>query len=285
MKPDSHSNSAESSDPLTEALLSEHARLGTANDEGLLATVRARTIEVPGPMEPVSVTKAHFGWADWAKVAAMVTIALGGLWLVLQMGTDKPVVSGERPEHTLRLVVIPQAKPGVPSVAREDRGQVKVPDSRGAEQEAGMSFENFELADLSLSTELLSEFSVSAKKISETRDEKFLVYEGDVLLKHPDFTLKADRLELAADLRDGERLVGGFVASGDEIEIDRYSAAGGMEVATAREVTYSPEGGALILRGGASLSSGNSFVRPENPEGAIVLLQDGYQVIEAALQR
>jgi len=280
MKP----NSLESSDPLTEALLSEHARLGTASDEGLLATVRARTIEVPGPMESVTVARAHFGWADWSKVAAMVTIALGALWLVLQMGADKPVSNGERSEHTLRLVVIPQTAPGIPSVTGENRGEVKVPKS-AEPQDAGMSFENFNLADLSLSTELLSEFSVSAEKISEAQDDRLLVYEGDVLLKHPDFTLKADRLELAADVRDGERLVGGFVASGDEIEIDRFSAAGGMEVAKAREVTYSPEGGALILRGGASLSSGANSVRPRSEAGAIVLFQDGYQVIEAAFDR
>ena len=124
---------------------------------------------------------------------------------------------------------------------------------------------------------------MSAEKMFRGENDQRLVYEGDVVVKHPDFTLKADRLELAsASVRGKERLVGGFVASGDEIEIDRYSIAGALEYAKAQQVTYTPRGGALILEGTPSLSSGSSFVVPENVDGVIVLRQDGFQVIEPA---
>ena len=50
MNSDSNQDSSDPRDTLVDALLDEHARLGTANDEGLVATIRARTTEKPASL-------------------------------------------------------------------------------------------------------------------------------------------------------------------------------------------------------------------------------------------
>ena len=50
MNSDSNLKPSDPRDVLVDALLNEHSRLGTASDEGLIATIRARTTEKPAAM-------------------------------------------------------------------------------------------------------------------------------------------------------------------------------------------------------------------------------------------
>ncbi len=59
-------------DRFVDALLDEHARLGSGDDKALLALIRARTVEHPGTDHVVSELK--FGILQWAQVAAVVLL-------------------------------------------------------------------------------------------------------------------------------------------------------------------------------------------------------------------
>jgi len=59
-------------DRFVDALLEEHARLGSGDDKALLALIRARTVEHPGNDHVASELK--FGILQWAQVAAVVLL-------------------------------------------------------------------------------------------------------------------------------------------------------------------------------------------------------------------
>lgn len=63
---------AEADERFMEALLDEHARLGSGDDKALLALVRARTEEQPGNDHVVSARS--FGVFQWSQVAAAVVL-------------------------------------------------------------------------------------------------------------------------------------------------------------------------------------------------------------------
>lgn len=284
---------------LTDALLREHARLGTADDESLLAAVRARTVERPAATRivdlPVSRHEAHRRTSarEWMQMAAAVTIAFALVGLFL---SRQSVNHSGRSEQTFQLISQQETLPRLTAVAvasdsAASPGREPVP----AEPElGGFTFPNLvgvdsvdsetifapsESADPA-SQELLAEFSVSAERILQVSPDR-LVYEGGVILRHPDFTLEADRLELSRlDDESGSR-IDAFVAEGAAVTVEKKSADGVTEVARASTATWDARRGGLVLAGGPpTLNAGASFVRPVTSAGVIVLHPDGYQVIE-----
>ena len=289
---------------LTDALLREHARLGTADDESLLAAVRSRTVERPAatrivdlPVMPVARHEAHRRTSarEWMQMAAAVTIAFALVGLFL---SRQSVNHTGRSEQTFQLISQQESLPRLTAVAIASAsdsatgpGREPVP----AEPElGGFTFPNLvgvdsidsetifapsESADPA-SEELLAEFSVSAERILQVSPDR-LVYEGGVILRHPDFTLEADRLELSRlDDEIGSR-IDAFVAEGAAVTVEKKSADGVTEVARASTATWDARRGGLVLAGGPpTLNAGASFVRPATSAGVIVLHPDGYQVIE-----
>ena len=285
---------------LIDSLLREHARLGRADDVGLLATIRARTTEKPSTTGGFDRSRRHVGAAEWLKVAAVVMVALGLLWLVLPKG---PIFERQRPEHSFTLLVTPVAEPVYDESPVRESPDFPRPGREAPLDRPGVGSGHFELVDLDLdrfglessenqysgytddfeinvlSAALLSEFSISAEKIMKGAGADRVVYEGNVILKHPDFELRADRIELAA--ASVKKAVGAFVATGDQIEVSRRASSGAMQSARAQQVTYDARGGSLILEGGPpTLSAGASYVVPQSVSGMIVLRPDGFQVIE-----
>jgi hypothetical protein len=255
-------------DRLTDALLREHARLGSLDDEGLLATIRARTVARPSSVTdfPAPSQRPRTTTREWMQIAAIVALSLTVLGLFLSQrrvaqetraGKMHQLVSHPKADVTATVRVEPDTADS-PSLAKTHPGVVSPPDVRAL---------------------TLAEFSVSAESTFQLAPGR-LIYEGDVVLHHPDFTLKADRLELTSTDGADNAPVETFVARGEGIEIEKRSANGSIEIARASQATYDSDGGRLILAGGATLSAGNSFVQPLTTAGVIILRADGYEVIE-----
>jgi hypothetical protein len=89
MKPQSPATNVfpEPEDRLVDAMIREHARIGTAADEFLLARIDRAT----GPAAP-SISRPVF---RIAAVAAAVALALGVLWNIRHAANDAPVAASE----------------------------------------------------------------------------------------------------------------------------------------------------------------------------------------------
>ncbi|MCP5541632.1 MAG: hypothetical protein H7A53_00075 [Akkermansiaceae bacterium] len=278
---------------LLDALLREHARLGSCDDEGLIASVRALTVDKPEPLRRPLPAKARFGAADWMKAAAAVMISLGLLWLVLAKGPALHREDGAaaRVETVFQLRVLPAdtEDPGLSPSHRSSAKRSAVAGAIAQGPEApvitGVAPGAPDAAFVngnpdSVTGELLAEFSVTADSIFRSPENDRLVYEGGVIVKHPDFVLKADRIEFEAGTVGDDR-IDTFVARGRAIEVNRHAAGGALEIASARVVTYRAEGGLLTLSGGPpSLKIGPNLITPLTAEGEIVLRNDGFQVID-----
>ena len=111
---------SEADDRFVEALLEEHARLGSGDDLALLALIRARTEEQPETGRRTSSN--HFGVRQWLQVAAVVTLIGVVLTIAFRhlapgnssQQTGKGIVSAptasstdkatpEPPEYTIRI--------------------------------------------------------------------------------------------------------------------------------------------------------------------------------------
>ena len=106
----SESNSKDlnsSSDQLTDALLAEHARLGTGSDADLVKEILLKTIDAPIDISQYTPAESKsFGLAEWAKVAAAVVAILGlGALALNQMSTGPEIADrDQRTEETNQVV-------------------------------------------------------------------------------------------------------------------------------------------------------------------------------------
>jgi hypothetical protein len=270
MKPSAPEYSKDCQEALMDALLTEHARLGSRDDESLLAAIQARTtgraviaVDFAAPRRQ-QLPRPRTSMREWLQIAAIVVLSLSvlGLFLTLrqverQSGNTHQLISVAPGQEERSLRVIIQDEPD--TVARPDTNVVTAEEIRRA---------------------VLAEFSVEAEHQSQLAPG-LLVYEGGVVLRHPDFVLRADRLELSSSGAQADAPFGAFVASGKSLEIEKRNASSGsLDVARAERATYEAKGGRLILSGGATLSAGKSFVQPYSPAGEIVLRPNGYEVIE-----
>ncbi len=282
---------------LTDALLREHARLGSADDESLLAAVRARTVDRPVatrvvdlPASTLPRSRRRTSAREWMQLAAAVILAFGLVGLFLSRHS---VNRETRSEQTFQLVSRPLTAIAVPSdstgpnsrkpePAAADLGaSITLPDLAGSLPGSGdLVFGSNQTTTDPASEDLLARFSVSAEKILQVSPDR-LVYEGGVILRHPEFTLRADRLELSRLGAEEESRVEAFVAEGSDLKVEKRASDGGVEIARATSATWDASQGGLVLAGGPpTLSAGASFVRPASTDGVIVLRTDGYQVIE-----
>lgn len=248
-------------DALTDALLREHVRLGNLDDEGLLAAVRARTVarplvlaEVPSFRPASQRPKRRATLREWVQVAAIVALSLTVLGLFLSQQKVKRVTGKT---HQLMVVSVPD-KPSLRVVIQDQNAEPEPP-------KAGL------ITAADIRAAVLAEFSVSAESESEIAPG-LVVYEGGVVLRHSDFVLKADRLELNAAGAESDSPVRSFTASGGDVSIEKRTTDGVVEVARADRATYEARGGRLVLTGGASLStSQHRSLQPYTVGGEIEL--------------
>ncbi len=214
-------------DRLADALLAEHARLGRGDDEQLISAILAQTVQAPAtgsaspsddvvlPMQPLP--QPAMRWTDFAKMAAVVAVCVGACVLGLQrFQTAQPtMVQEQRQEHVFQLVVADgDAQPAAPRIERK----VLIVADRDAEAagtdihaEAGgaaisqlaiaehgdldMPIAQFErsLESLPAVADRETTFMLASDDTVETTDDK-LIYSGNVVLTHAQFTLTADSL-------------------------------------------------------------------------------------------
>ena len=205
---------------LADSLLSEHARLGSGNDDDLIANIFARTISNPTvtPAPPV------FGMRNWllmgTSVAALVTLLL----LVL---SNMQLKDNARSSDTFQFVVkmtgplptvntasdTPTHKEGAPPVFAEPKayqGQLNpVSEKPSIVSSVKIKDRNFQLVpqfDPSLNE--LPKHRTVVQSITISADESVhkgteMRYSGKVVVTHKQFTLTADSLEVQLDRETG----------------------------------------------------------------------------------
>ena len=132
-----HSNRhlAEADDRFVEALLEEHARLGSGDDIALLALIRARTEEQPESSRGASTQR--FGMRQWLQLAAAVTIiglvltvafrhfapgsssGKAGNRIVASPADSSTEGAAQEPEYTIRIkngTAAPHSDPQLPAI-------------------------------------------------------------------------------------------------------------------------------------------------------------------------
>lgn len=254
---------------LADALLREHSRLGSLDDEVLLANIRLRTVAKPvaaGEPRASSRVRSRTSAREWVQIAAIVALSLTVLGLFFSQRRIEKAWRTEQAQHSM-APVDPEITATVQSDVRSKSGPTLAQSHPGV------------VSKPDIRTLTLADLSVEAQSISHLAPG-LLVYEGDVVFRHPDFVIKADRIDLTSSGPNRDDPVKSFVARGEGVEIEKRSANGAVEIARAAEATYDADAGRLILAGGPTLSAGNSFVQPITSDGVIVLRPDGYEVIE-----
>lgn len=210
---------------IVDSLLRDHARLGTGDDEELVQSILAATVELPRP-HAVSTTRfsspeqgPSFG-KSWLRIAAMVAVTLTALVVIISLKPEKRAQaqsSSEGRDEVVFQVVVESNERRPAQSGRIDRkilissrypsntrpaisspslsGRVPVvelssvelisPDSVDFER----SIENFPER-----SRIESTFLVAANET--TRDGRKVIYSGNVVLRDEHFTLNADSLVL-----------------------------------------------------------------------------------------
>lgn len=265
----SKSNSTESfdaespADNLAEALIREHARLGSRDDEELISRILVRTFgkSATAPVNPSNVQKMTT--REWVQMGTAVAAVIAVLLLALSMLQFRngrtsdtfhmTVEFVEEPSDEVELTTVTNVSPARKS-ARPFRNdyypRIEIGDA--------VSSVTIEDQDFNLVTHF--ERSFKSLPVKATRNESFtitsdksthlgneILYEGEVIMKHRDFVLTAAILRLVASETDSSQTPA-FVAEIAEI---RHRAS--SSVATAALVVFDTASGSLIASGVTNL--------------------------------
>lgn len=288
-----------------DALLSEHARLGSGEDTALVEAILLRTVNQPLEL-PQPIAKASFGWQDWAKMAAAVTLFFGLTALVLHQ-----IKGGERAETTFQLTVtyatvdnqmaepdtMPEENPAPSNRIGIVRDVTRVVAATDLKPIAPiMQVAEFTLVETTSPAELngtftpsidvfeaatagrVESFAVSANHSKRT--DSALEYDGKVEVNHPEFHIQADRLVVQASSSSTESYAstGAFQAFGAIIE--RTLENGQVETAKADELVYKPNDQSLELTGAKmELTAGSKTLHFDNENEKLILRPNGFQVV------
>ena len=282
-------------DQVTEALLEEHARLGTGRDEELVAAVLSETIEAsrkvvpfaPQPKPPASSV------GDWIKVAAIVVAFVGSAVFLLSRSPRETANSGaERTQETFHFVikVVDPTKSGSETAPKKKlRSGVAGPSRESlpvAIGHTGPGVDGLELAEADLSppgqqfgqsiedlpaiASMRASFMVASNETAKVNDR--VTYSGDVVLNHEEFTLQADSLVME---KEDEK---------DEIPVlsaknARLIHREGVYETTARSIFFDPETGELVASGVSQLLRHGSEQPVEDTSARVYFGSHDYAVV------
>lgn len=126
---------------------------------------------------------------------------------------------------------------------------------------------------------------IRAKESEMDNNRGVITFFGNVLVDHPDFDIKCDKLEifLSDGATSGESSGGSFkrvIASGGMVEIRRVSPEGELQVALARRADYNGISKDIVLSGGPpSIQAGEKLVDTNSPDAQIIMRGNGkYEV-------
>ena len=207
-----------SQDRLTDALLTEHARLGKEPDKELVTNILLNTVNAPVEFSQYQRTaRASLTRGEWTKVAAIVIgiVSIGAIALNYGPG-PKVAKETHRQEETFHLVVKyvesdrekVGSRPVVQKVLLSEPGTAR--DLPVAVETFGGGINSIEIAETDLSapshefghsldqlptvSSVRSTFTLAANVTTPASRSNSVIYSGNVILSHRDFILKADSL-------------------------------------------------------------------------------------------
>lgn len=264
MNPDKITNNS-ADDILTDALLSEHARLGgEGSDEALVNEILLNTVRAPIEVDFATVKNPprpshRMNFADWAKVAAIVlVIGFLGVLLLNQFNTDgsnlTSVEDDARTEDVFHVVIKSAPKADTVDQAPKTMAQRKIELSHTKPVMGGNSYQiaiteipallpgedNFEQSMVLVDNAPieLPSFTLAANDTVKTKDK--VIYSGEVLLTHQDFVIEADSVAMGTSTSEKgliKALNANLVCANHAIET------------RAESISYDPVSGTLVARG------------------------------------
>ncbi|MEX2581326.1 MAG: LptA/OstA family protein [Verrucomicrobiales bacterium] len=125
------------------------------------------------------------------------------------------------------------------------------------------------------------QMEITSRESTMDSPNNVLTFSGNVLLNHPDFEIKCDKLEIHMDEGGGGMPSGtsggGFkraIASGGMVEMKRITPGpdGKTQIAMARRADYKREEGLIVLSGGPPyIQDGDSFVETTAADAQIIM--------------
>lgn len=228
-----------SAERLADSLLSEHARLGSGNDEELIGNILAATVSKTA----IIPARPEFGMRNWMVMGVSVAALVAVLLLVL---SNFNFQDHSRSSDTFQFVVkmtgplpsdgiaetAPEAEPGHHITASPNYGLEISPDYRVSTEVAAVKIKdgNFllvsqfdpSMSDLPSDQTQVTSVTISADKSIHKGSE--MKYSGKVVVTHNQFTLTADQLNVMLDKKTGSLIARGHseltLASGEIKEID-----------------------------------------------------------------
>ena len=104
-----------------------------------------------------------------------------------------------------------------------------------------------------------------------------VVFEEDVVVKHPQFDLICDKLIvfLKKNASEGESSMEKAVATGKRVTVQQVDAEGDVQIGQARKVTFEDATGNVILEDWPQVQTGTKLVQAKEQGTVIILNQDG----------
>lgn len=281
-------------DRITDALLSEHARLGRRRDEELVANILRNTVNAPVEISQYTpAPKEIFKFRDWARVAAAVAvITVLGIVVLNQFDSGESTLSnGNRQEETFHLVVKYEEVVVGKEKAPANR-KVLVSSHPGVNKflpvasATNGSVAPFEMADVDLGPpearfdgsitnlpEVGSSFKLACNDSTSTGGK--VIYSGEVVLDHDHFVLEADSLVI--DRSAGPvpvlKALNGILTHRE-----------GTYQTEADAISFDPSTGELIARGVHRLFAGGIQQDIVNQEAVIVFEENDFFIQEGVIQ-
>jgi len=263
------------SEALSDALLREHARLGSGDDEELISRILVQTVNkaTTAPVTPAAAPRMAV--RDWIQLGGVVAAVIAVLLISLSMFNVRNGASSDTFHMTVKFVeatkdiqvaAVDLPKPDQKS-ARPFQGQI-LPQVVNGETVSSVTIED---QDFNLITHFEQSFKSPPAKATRidsitiiagenNRDGDELVFEGNVIVTHHDFVLKAHSLRLQVTDQESGR-VPSFTAEFAEI-----SHLATNSKASAKNVFFDTATSSLVAQGVNSLTTSDGNI----PDPALV---------------
>ncbi|MEO0414940.1 MAG: hypothetical protein AAF226_08315 [Verrucomicrobiota bacterium] len=261
-----HDDSPE--DRLADALLSEHARLGSGRDEDLIKNILTATVHAGDSGEDIVAAPTNivnFGAANWMKLAASVAVIVGAIAFGLNASKltspNSNVADAPRHSETFHIVKYVESdsqstqrvQPEQPSAGRnisvtQAAPAVETPATTAQLPNAPFLAESAPVSDgmqgpsvTEMPEPQVKTFSVAAANIERVKGAT--IYSGEATLRHPEFLIRADSLRVVRNDRSSNGIPT-FFAQNAVIE-----GSNSISRAEAAEISYHASSGQIELRG------------------------------------
>lgn len=250
-----------------------------AKAESIANAAMSKVNEIKGGSSEVPATRSAADATRFIKPIAMPTEE-----------SAKPLATDKSPETIVQSTAvepIPTAQPTVPRIpdmAGLDKGDIPAP----APLQPKYKTETPDGNSAKLGADK-NHMRIRARESEMDNNRGIITFLGNVLIDHPDFDIKCDKLEIHLNEgattggASGGSTGGSFkraIASGGMVEIRRVSPDGELQVALARRADYNGSTKDIILSGGPpSIQAGEKLVETNSHDSQIIMRGNGkYEV-------